>query len=105
MTVTARITRNRKARGVSSWSFVVNDPATIIEGEVRGQVGDADIDFERAGWRAVEIVQAIVAELTDLPVAVTFEGLEPHPAGQKPVDPPKLTSGISTPTVKDEAKP
>lgn len=105
MTVTAVVTRNRKARGTSSWDFLVSDPATKIVGSVLSEAtGTSDLAFERAGWRAVEIVQAIIGELTDLPVTVTFEGLEPHPAGQKAEKTEaKVTSAIGTPNQGEQS--
>lgn len=100
MTVTANIARNRKARASSSWDFVVSDPATTVRGSVTCEAGDDDIAFERAGWRAVEIVEAIVSELTDLPVDITYIGLPPHPAGQKSESPSAIPPAINVTQVR-----
>ena len=89
MSVTAVITRQRRARADSSWAFRVASEDVVIEGTVKVAVTVDDITYERAGWRAAEIVEAICVEMTDLPVNITYEGLPPHPAAQK-AEPPKV---------------
>jgi len=88
MTVTATITRRRKARTDSAWEFNITTEDVVVKGDVRVASTVDDSGYERAGWRAVDIVEAIVGSLTDLPVAINYVGLPPHPAAAK-TEPPE----------------
>jgi Ni,Fe-hydrogenase III small subunit len=81
--VTATITRHRRARADSSWRFEVASDFIIVTGDVKVPSGVDDMGYETAGWRVLAIVEAIVGELTDLPVDITYAGLPPHPAAAK----------------------